>query len=446
MKVLKSPIRKNLGANLFGVSIQFANQIILVPLYLHFWNVGLYSDWIVLSAICSFFTMTDMGLGSVTANKFGMTFSQNKLSLCRILLTNNVILIAIIAIISLLGCGIFISAFEIVSILKLRAISHVSAGYILIALTLHVFIGMLSFVWDAVYRANSQYYKAVHILNISRLSEFLIILFSLVLRLPIELMVTIYLFPKIIVCIYKYFDSKKIFDYRFSFRFFDWGELKKIFLPSITFMTFPLGNAFVLQGLTLVVNQFFGPVAVVTFNTTRTMCNFVKTLLNTIQAAVWPEYTIAYAQKNIDRMRTLHRKVFSMTTLGAILISAFLMAFGKIIYEIWTHGSVVFDYILMLSFLIVLLLHSLYSSSSVTLMATNKHSKTGVAYVILAFFALLLAAAMAHFTHSLPLVELSLLFIYIPLSIYTIKQALEMTNDTISGLLFSFITPKLWRK
>ncbi len=437
MKLLKSPIRKNIGANLFGVSIQFINQIVLVPLFLYFWKVELYSDWIVISALSSFFTMTDMGLGSVTANKFVMSYSQNNTLQCRKLLTNNIVLIGIIALIALAGCTLFVGLFDIVEVLNLSELSRYSANYVFIALIALVFIGMLSMVWDAVYRADSLNYKAVFVSNIARFSECLIIIVSLCFQLSIELMVTLYLLPKAVACIYKYIYSRRIFCCSFSFKYFDWQELRKILLPSISFMSFPVGNAIVLQGITLVVNQFFGSIVVVSFNTTRTMCNFLKTLLNTVQQSVWPEYTIAYAQNNVERMRMLHRKVFSITTLGALLISIALLLFGKYIYQIWTNGDVPFDYVLMSAFLLVLLLNNLWSSSSVSLMATNKHSRIGVMYVCLAFSSLMLASCMGHYFHSLPLIELSLLLIHVPLSCYAIKQALDMTHDSVGGLLSS---------
>ncbi len=446
MNLLKSPIRKNVGANIFGVVIQFISQIALVPLFLRFWNVDLYSDWIVISALSSFFTMTDLGLGSVTANQFVMAFSQQDTSKCNKLLTNNIIMTVTIAIAVMLGCYLFVNVFNIVDVLKINVLSRHSANYVFLMQILLIFIGMIGMIWDAVFRAVSWNYKAAFISNIARLLECIVIIVSLCLHFSIELMVTLYILPKSIVCIYKWLYSKKIFKYKFNCSYYDWCELKKIFIPSVSFMAFPIGNAIVLQGMTLVVNRFFGPSAVVSFNTTRTMCNFLKTLLTTIQQAVWPEYTIAYAQGNIDRMRILHRKVFSLTTIAAIFISIFLMLFGKYIYNIWTQGDVQFDSALMFAFLLVLLMNNLWESSSVSLMATNKHTRIGIMYVVLAFVSLLLAMCLGYFLDTLPLMVLSLLLIHIPLSYYAIKQAINMTHDSIRGLLSSFYNYKIWRK
>lgn len=50
-----STISKNLIANIFGVGIQLINQVILIPLYLIYWPIDLYSDWIVITALSAFF-------------------------------------------------------------------------------------------------------------------------------------------------------------------------------------------------------------------------------------------------------------------------------------------------------------------------------------------------------------------------------------------------------
>ena len=437
MKLGKSALQKNIIANFFGIGVQLLNQIILVPLYLSFWNVDLYSDWIVITAISSFFGMSDIGLNSVTANQFTMSYAKGDFKECRSLLTNNYLLIFSIAIIALSGSFIYISCFNINTSLSLHVLSRLDSSYIFILLIIQIFIGMGTSVIDSIYRANSLNHKSVYLGNIGRLSETLVILFSLILGVPMTLMVTFYLLPRCIVCIYKLIDTHKIFPYRFRIKDIDYGLFKKIFIPSITFMSFPMGNAIVYQGFTLVVNKFFGAESVVLFNTTRTMCGFLRQLLGTLQAAVWPEYSIAYGKNDIVRMRTLHRKAFSIATFGALSIGLLLLIFGPSIYDFWTHGKIAFSYPLMIAFLVVFISENTWSTSSVCLMATNKHSQTGIAYILTAIISICFAAGIAHLIYSLPLVEYCLLIVHIPLSIYTIKKGLEMTEDKFPNLFLN---------
>ena len=130
----------------------------------------------------------------------------------------------------------------------------------------------------------------------------------------------------------------------------------------LSFMAFPLGNTIVLQGYTLVVNGFFGAEAVVLYNTTRTLCNFVKTLLGTLQNSVWPEYSIAYGKKDFARMRHLHRKILKITIAVSFCAGVGILVLGPIIYKIWTHNAVAFSYSLMGVYVVAIFIESLWTS------------------------------------------------------------------------------------
>ncbi|MFI3282594.1 MAG: hypothetical protein SNG10_03595 [Rikenellaceae bacterium] len=434
LKFNSNPITKNILAHLFGIGVQLLNQVLLVPVYLKFWGTDLYSDWIVISAISSLFSVSDIGLNSVTNNEFVMCYATNK-ARCRTLLTNNYVIILSIASIVIFGALVYISCFDITQNLGLHELSRSAGGYIFIALIVHIFLGMVASVRESIYRANSITHRGVYISNIARLSESLIILMSLLLHLPMTTMVSIYLLPRITMAIYKIMDTNKIFSYHFNTSQFDLHLAKRIFIPSISFISFPLGNAIVYQGFTLVVNRFLGANSVVLFNTTRTLCSFMRQILLTMQYSVWPEYSKAYGAKDINRMRRLHRKAFSIAIWGSVLMSVAILLVGPFIYKIWTVGRVEFSYPLMISFLVITLFNISWSTSSVCLMATNKHSRMGVLYIATATLSIAVATIVAAYTSSLPLIEYCLLITHIPLSIYVIRDALRMTHDNLQGLL-----------
>jgi ABC-type nitrate/sulfonate/bicarbonate transport system permease component len=67
MSIYKS-IAKNYTANGIGLGIRFLEQIALVPLFISFWGITKYADWVLITAFSSFFSMADMGLNTVTTN------------------------------------------------------------------------------------------------------------------------------------------------------------------------------------------------------------------------------------------------------------------------------------------------------------------------------------------------------------------------------------------
>jgi len=51
-------------------------QLVGVPVFLHFWSVPLYGNWIVLSAIPSYLSFSSVGFGSVAGNEMTMRVAR----------------------------------------------------------------------------------------------------------------------------------------------------------------------------------------------------------------------------------------------------------------------------------------------------------------------------------------------------------------------------------
>lgn len=432
----KSPIKKNIAANLLGVCVNLLNQIALVPLYIIFWGNDLYADWIVLSAITVIFSMSDIGLNTVIQNRFSIKLSQNNNSECNSLLTNNFIIVSFIFSLSLIGISLYLYFVDIVSSFGLHSISRNEAGCILVLIVVRIYLGMYSGIENAIYKATHNNSRCVYIDQFSALTTVIITALCLFLHLRLSTMCILLCIPPIIVILFKRIDSKKYYDYKFSLRNVDKNLLKTLLKPAVAFLSFPIGNAFLLQGFTFIINKYFGANDVVSYNTTRTMCNFIIILLGTIQTSVWPEYSIAFGKQDFQRMRILHSKALTITFIGAFLCSLVIMILGPIIYLYWTNGHVSFSYSLMSVFLISIILNMLWSASGVTLLSTNNHLVMGRIYMLGTCISFCFAWTSASLGLSMVYIALFLLPVHVFLDIYTIKASLKLTHDNFTSLIF----------
>lgn len=428
-----SPIRKNMTANIFGVGVQLLNQIVLVPFYILFWGNELYSDWIVISALTTIFAMSDVGLNNVIQNRFSIKLSEGDYKECNSLLTDNFLLVAITLLLTLLGCILFVCFGDITKVMNLHLLSREQANFVFIVLLIKVFIGMISGIENAIYRATHNASISIYMDQIGNFVVALLTLGCILIKVPITIMCVLICLPQTVLLVIKHFNAKRYYNYKFSLLNADWPLFKSVLLPSLYFMAFPLGNTIVLQGYTLVVNSFFGADSVVLYNTTRTLCNFIKTLMGTLQSAVWPEYSIAYGKGDFSLMRYLHRKILKVTILTSSCAAIGLLCFGSFIFKVWTHNSVEFSYSLMGVYVAALFVESLWISSSVTLMATNNHSKLGILYIFAALLAIFIAYMMISKMSncSLSLMTSSLVVMHIMLAFYSIKEGFKLTKDKI---------------
>lgn len=433
----QSPVRRNMMASLFGVGVNLLNQIVLVPFYIICWGNELYSDWIVISALMTIFSISDAGLNNVIQNRFAIEFSKGQKNECNDLLNANFAIISITLLFMLALSGAYLCFFDISDHMGLHVLSRWDAGIIFLLLLLKVFIAMYSGVLNSIYRANHHADKAIFYDQITFLIVVLITFGFVITKESMIGMCIAICIPYLLNIGFKLSDSKKHFDHKISLLKFNRPLVKSLLLPSLSFLSFPIGNTIVLQGFTLVVNKFFGADEVVLFNTTRTLCNFMKTLVGTVQNSVWPEYSIAYGKADFSRMRKLHRKTIRVSLFFTIAMGTALLIVGSTIYEIWTRGKVEYSFMLMLGFVIALIIESIWISSSVTVMATNNHTKLGISFVLSAALALGLATLILTLKAQLNLITLPLIFMQIAMACIALREGLQLTHDKFS---FSFLS------
>ena len=435
----KVPIAKNMYANLFGIIVNLLNQIVLVPLFLIMWPIELYGDWIILSSFSVFFSMTDLGFNSASMNYFSIKYAEGKYTACSKVILNNYVSISVISVCVLLLTVAFLCVFDIVSIFDLHLLDKSEASLIFILLTCYVLEGMFSTIPNAIYMAKSKMHKAYFLDNLTRVIEVIIIIGSLLLRLSLIWMVTIYCLPKIILFIYKLYDTNKLYHLRDFHFVIDKVLLKELFVPSLTFMTFPLGNALMIQGFNIIINTFFGASSLILFSTTRTLINFIKTLINSINASVWPEFALAYGRKDFSRMIFLHRNSVFISNMLCLTISIFIIVFGKYIFQLWLQGKVDFNFSLLLVLIIVFNINNLWNTSSVVLASTNKHSKFGLLYVGCTLLSVGIACLLSVNVESISFVAFSAIIGESILALYVLKKSIFLTHDSANLFVKDYV-------
>ena len=74
---LKNRLIKGIGANAYGQAITVLIQLVSIPLFIQHWGVSLYGEWLILSALPAYLSMSDFGLGAVAGNSMVIKMAQN---------------------------------------------------------------------------------------------------------------------------------------------------------------------------------------------------------------------------------------------------------------------------------------------------------------------------------------------------------------------------------
>lgn len=426
--IITSCIQKNIIANFFKIIVLFSNQILLVPAYIYYLGIELYSDWIVISAIASFFTMSDVGISSVSNNMFTICYNKKDLNDCNKILCNNLLFtcsVLLIAIIAILVATPFIN---LQSVLNLHCITNLEAGIICAMLVFQILLIMGGNVFDSIYNASHLAHKVIYINNIAKLTSALFVFIGLFCNLTLCKIVALSVIPYIVVDAYKIKKSRDIFCYKLSKKYLDLNYLKDIVKPSLGFMFFPAGNAILYQGLTLIVNSCLGAQLLVLFNTTRTMTNFIRNIVQAVSSGIKPEFSIAYAHEDVILMKQLYRKSIVYSLIFAIMAIIALLIFGDVIYTVWTRNTIEYDFCLVVIFCATLFVNSIWEASCITMTSTNRHFRFSLIYVLSTVIAVLIAYCSVQYFFSLYSIALSIIVVDVIMTL----SALIMSNKIIN--------------
>lgn len=412
-------------------------RLLSVPVFLKFWGVELYGEWIVLSALTAYFQMTDIGLNTATANEFSFYYVNSDFKKCNILFNNNLFFtvfsfsLVFIALSLLNSISFFPNLFKF-NILKDDLIE--TAIFILFA---QVLIGTLNNLLNTIYRATNHFAKGVMIDNIIRIGEHTTLLAGVALKLSIPLILLLVLIVKIIGVLLKYNDSRSYYKLKISLNFFDLAQIKRTFVPAISFFILPISNSIAFQGFTLLINSMLGSIAVVQFNTLRTLISFVRSGIDILYNSMWPEITLAYGRKDFLLMRTLNRYTIFFSLAIVTIFSLILAVFGKSIFIIWTGNEIEFNSVLFYLFLVTVFSNTLWSSSCVILQSTNNHKLSSLLYLIATMVSLGIAYVIISFTKNISFVPCALLIIDVIMIPIVFKQSFAIIKESFSGLISS---------
>jgi O-antigen/teichoic acid export membrane protein len=431
MSIYKS-IAKNYATNSVGLGINFLNQIAMVPLFISFWGVDKYADWIVITAFSSFFSMADMGLNTVATNEFVFQYQQKEYFTCLKLWANTFLYITIIggAIVLLSIIIAFATGFK--DLLQISVFPEFETSFIFILLLAKVFMAMYSGTYHGVFRSVSCAHVSTMIENTVRFFEVLILFIGIWCKINILIIVTVYLIPVCMSVVYKHIYVQKWVKLKFSFKLIDIPLLKSFVKPSVAFMLIPAGWAITNQGMVFVVNALLGSVSLVIFTTTRTLVNFLRAVMSLLASAIWPEVSVAYGKKNLSVISKLYSRSVIITFILSLFCVVLLTFFGKPVYMIWTKYAISFESVFFYGMLAVLLVSCLWNITSVILLATNNHASYSIAFLMTQSAGVLMTCIALNIYPGLSIIPVMLFMEETFLLWFVMKKANRLLNSNFS--------------
>jgi O-antigen/teichoic acid export membrane protein len=385
-------LMRSFGANALGPVVTAIIQLGSVPIFLHAWGAAKYGDWLLLSAIPTYLSLSDLGFGDASGSDMCMRVAANDREGALGTFQSSWVLVTCVSFIALLLASASVWWIPWQPWLRLSSLPSHQAATIILVLGAHIVLAQQNGVADSGFSSDGHFATATFWKTILRIAEAVASTTVVILHGSLFAVAFTYLLVRCVGTISFVFLLRKMSPWiHYGIRYARLTTIRQLAAPAFGFMALPVGYALNLQGLILVVGARLGPVAVVSFATLRTLSRLSSQLIGVIKFPLWPELSRAFGEGNIALARRLHRHACQAALGLSIFGGSSLWIFGPLVYRLWIRNGVSFDARCFHVLLFVVVTNSLWDTSSVIPISINAHCRIALTYSAAAMLSLGLA-------------------------------------------------------
>jgi len=445
-------ILRGFGANAYGQVVVAIIQLAGVPILLHYWGARLYGEWLILSAIPSYLSMTDLGFSQSAANDMTARVGRGDRNGALAVFQSLTALVYTAAVVGLLLVALLAIFLPVGEWLHISELSPLKIRWILWLLAAEVLVKLAEGSSHAGFRASGEYAFHTSIYYTTLFAQQVVVwcavttghgpLVAAALFMAVRVVVT----PSVAALLFWRHRYLKP-----GFANASLVELRALVRPALANVAMPLAQAFNIQGLVLVVGAVLGPVAVVVFSTLRTLTRLTLQLVVSVSHAVEPELARAWGAGDRSLMRRMYVHSMRASFWMALVAAVALHFLGDVIVTLWTHGKVAMDIALFDLLLLSAAASMLWYGGLSLLKAGNRHLGAAVLYVLASLAAVVMATLLLRVTGKLSDVGFALLLMDAMMATYLLRKASALVRMSVLGLLAQIANPwpfmrGVWRR
>ena len=382
------------GANFLTQILNLASRVLLVPLFLAAWGTNVYGEWLLLTSIVAYLSLTDMGGQLYIINRLTQAYAQRDLPLFRKILHTGFSLFLIIPLTVFVIFVVVIFFFPLGSLLQITITSRQVVFLVLAVLAFQFVFSLPQGILLGIYRAVGLLPRGAMLINAMLAVTIALVALGLWLRAGLVAIACLQLLPCLGVTLVagrdlnRRFPQFQLFSLRQADLFFGLTFIK----PSLQFFLIMLAQACSIQGMVVIVGLVLGSAQLVVYATLRTIVYSIRHVLGLLAHTAWPEMTRLDAEDNSASLVILFRGILRSTLVAATFLVIVFHFFGGTIYHAWLGDKVAYSQQVMDLLLLYMLPLIVWTCCGNLLMAVNRHH----AYSPVVFASSLLAIGLAY--------------------------------------------------
>src|SRR5579883_1623051 len=359
----------------FARAVASLNTLALVPILISAWGLGGYGEWVALTAVASYLSYSNFGLITTSAYEVVMAAGANDYVRAgrAFQMTINLVLFVVLPVILLLLAALL--SLPLTQMLKLNNITHVATVLIIALVALQIWVQALRGALAAALYAAGSYGFCYYVAGFAKLIELASIAIAIIYFRGTQVSAAG------IMSICAFFDALVVWLYarraapwaKVDLKTFDLKWVKSQIRPTIGLLLSTFANQGILvQGPRIALSALLSPAAVGLYSVYATAVRSIDQFVLMFAMPLGLEVANAAGSESSD---TLYRMVTGGTRVAIAIfcvVASVLLLSGAIVFRLWTHGTVEFNFKLAVVYLIVSGFIQWGRTSWIALVSTNK--------------------------------------------------------------------------
>jgi len=380
-------------ATLSAQGIAVLYNLLLVPVFLRYWSVLVYGEWLALSSLAAYLSTVDIGVSIFGVNKLTQAYAQGDMREYRLYQSTFLSFYLVVASVGTLVLAILAWALPLGDWLGLRATPSHESSWVIFLLGIQVLWSIPQRFMISIYRTVGDMAKTQWIMNAQMILMMSLIALGLALGAGMVQLAVLQIISVVTVGVWVLQDVRRHLNDVFpSIVGASAALFREAIKPSLLFAVFVLTTPMVFQGTVILVSVVLGGAAVAVFATTRTLVNLVRQVIGAISYAIWPELTMIEARGETRHLAGMLRLTVTLSIIISVAFAATLWFEGADVLRIWTHGRLEPDLLLLRVFLIETVLVVIVQTAGGPAVASNRHQVVSKVVLIASILGFILSA------------------------------------------------------
>jgi O-antigen/teichoic acid export membrane protein len=430
MKTRSSRIKANFLAASTGNAVRLLDKIALVPVFLTFWGPEYYGYWLILTAVPSMLSMSNLGMGIAALVRIvhalgeGDEAEANSICLSSVL-TIFAVFGVLVAALLLLPLEWFVDP-ESITIASPNIILALMMGQVALGLATQPLAGY----WTFREKAHvSMLFQTANALMILGVTIAVLLLGGRALDVAIGTAVgSLFWFFAVVGTSLKQVVHRAPAKPSFSL-------VKSLLGKGIGFQLGPLWQSLLFQGTLVLAGVLFGPVGAAAWGTVRTLARAGNQALDLIGRAIMPELQTSVAKNDFAASRKLHSFSVSVSVAIGMIGALIITVGGPYIYRVWTTGELDVSYGAWPLLALGLLFSTMWATSQSVHRAMNEPWAINTVGVVTAVSSLGLSWLFAQFMPPMVAMAAGALFFEFVMAAFVLRRSLHFLQDNLNDFV-----------